>query len=369
MKIKYVLMSSNTNPNYLDFWPIVAKAWQKWNITPVLFFIPDRKEIRPAEVPDSEVHVLPYLSDVDVVIQTSMARFWGSYLYPDAVVLISDIDIIPLSNPFFIHQLDGINSEHYIHLRCVSGDYNKCAICRIPEYVTNIKLMDYLNACYHVTKGNLLSKVWGFSSDWETSCKKTVPYHYVRQHTYQSKIRYVLTPNRDYFSYNGDELYSSTKINLFSDKNIFHFITYKPEQFEFLTRRNWRYSLEKLDSGYYSAVHLPRPYKTYERAINNLLQKKPTPLSLRFWQFVINIIWWLHLRAGGIGTLCCFVLIAPFAILLRIICRFVSWETGGLILFSCRSLYGRMIHSNSLLLKLYTLQLKIFRTNKAYRKK
>jgi len=41
MKIRYVLMSCNSNKNYLGYWPVVARAWRKLNITPVLFYIRD----------------------------------------------------------------------------------------------------------------------------------------------------------------------------------------------------------------------------------------------------------------------------------------------------------------------------------------
>jgi hypothetical protein len=29
MKIDYVILGSNTNPYYLDFWPIVSKIWKE----------------------------------------------------------------------------------------------------------------------------------------------------------------------------------------------------------------------------------------------------------------------------------------------------------------------------------------------------
>ena len=31
MKIDYVIVSSDDNPMYLDFWPIVSKIWKKFN--------------------------------------------------------------------------------------------------------------------------------------------------------------------------------------------------------------------------------------------------------------------------------------------------------------------------------------------------
>jgi hypothetical protein len=41
-KIDYVIMGSNRNPLYLDFWPVVSKVWKEiFEITPVLGLIDD----------------------------------------------------------------------------------------------------------------------------------------------------------------------------------------------------------------------------------------------------------------------------------------------------------------------------------------
>ena len=43
MKIDNVILSSNNDPKYLDFWPIVSKAWQNLGIKPYLFYIGKEK--------------------------------------------------------------------------------------------------------------------------------------------------------------------------------------------------------------------------------------------------------------------------------------------------------------------------------------
>ena len=40
MKIDYCLLSSDENPFYLDFWPLVSKVWKlRFKIEPILIFI------------------------------------------------------------------------------------------------------------------------------------------------------------------------------------------------------------------------------------------------------------------------------------------------------------------------------------------
>ena len=38
MKIDTVILSSNENRDYLDFWPIVSEAWSNFGIEPFLIY-------------------------------------------------------------------------------------------------------------------------------------------------------------------------------------------------------------------------------------------------------------------------------------------------------------------------------------------
>ena len=38
MKIDKVILASNNNKDYLDFWPIVSEAWLRMDIEPVLIY-------------------------------------------------------------------------------------------------------------------------------------------------------------------------------------------------------------------------------------------------------------------------------------------------------------------------------------------
>ncbi len=39
MDIKYAVVSSNSNREYLDFWPYVAREWKKIGIETVIFYM------------------------------------------------------------------------------------------------------------------------------------------------------------------------------------------------------------------------------------------------------------------------------------------------------------------------------------------
>ena len=43
MKIDTVILSSNDNPNYIQFWPIVSEAWSLMGVEPILILHPLKK--------------------------------------------------------------------------------------------------------------------------------------------------------------------------------------------------------------------------------------------------------------------------------------------------------------------------------------
>ena len=291
-------MSSNANPEYLDFWPVAAKAWLDFGITPVLFYIPDHAEdapisqVMPADVPGGEVHTIPHLPDVNIVLQSSLLRFWGSCYYPDDIVIVSDIDMLPLSKAFFVDQLSGINNDRYVHLRCARGEYETVNLCIIsPEKtVTEIPEMRHYPACYHIAQGSLMHDVlWSpdisgrsgevkNTSDWKACCELAMPYfHYTHGKHGFRMVNTARDFDKSLFHTIGDELYTSARIHLFPRRDMFHHITHTKHQYDLLSRVSWIYCPRKLSQGYYSAAHLPRPYSRYEPVIDALLQRRAVP--------------------------------------------------------------------------------------------
>ena len=176
MKIQYALVSCNAEPRYTAYWPTTAAAWLKLGITPVCLFIPDDPSHKlPAAPEGSIVHTIPPLSDVHIMPQVVMLRFWASYLYPDAAVIINDMDFVPLSRPFFQTQLAAYPEHAYIHMGPSSGPSPWTHMTNIPEKITHINKVRYLLVCFHVAKGRVMQKILNLSPDWEASCKKSSP--------------------------------------------------------------------------------------------------------------------------------------------------------------------------------------------------
>lgn len=100
MNLKYAVVSSNNNQEYLDFWPYVAKAWKNLiGLDPVLLFIDDQP---PPEWTKShgKVFFLRSIPDWSIAQQAQSIRFWASKLL-DAPFIISDMDMLPISKEYY----------------------------------------------------------------------------------------------------------------------------------------------------------------------------------------------------------------------------------------------------------------------------
>ena len=228
MKIQYALMSCTADLRYLEYWPIVARAWLKLGITPVCLFIPNNPSCQLPDIPGSLVHSIPPLNDVHIVIQAQMLRYWGSHLYPESPVIVSDIDFIPLSKRFFSLGLKRYSEDAYIHLQPWQDAYFFSDIANIPEKITRLNEVRYLTAIFHVAKGRTMHKVLELSPDWAASCRKTVPYSLDKN----ASIMLINNPHSNYaraIPRYGDEIYTS--IRLHHSKH--HPIIYSPYAYKY----------------------------------------------------------------------------------------------------------------------------------------
>lgn len=109
MELKYAVVSSDSNPEYLDFWPYVAKAWKRIGIEPVLLYI-DKSP------PSNDVHQYGQVTHLESIPEWGIAqqaqciRFWAAKLL-DASFIISDIDMLPISEEYYKNDVAPIGDK------------------------------------------------------------------------------------------------------------------------------------------------------------------------------------------------------------------------------------------------------------------
>ena len=319
MRIQYALMSCTANPRYTGYWPVVAAAWLKLGITPVCLFIPDNQIHKLPAAPGGIVHTIPPLKNVHPVIQGSMLRFWGSYLYPKHIVIITDIDMAPLSKRFFRTRLAQHPEDAYLHLRHDPGEYPFYNTSRIPEKRASVTKMRYLNACFHMAKGEIIHRVLKLGSDWETTCKKTIPYYIHNRARPQGHSDIKVTgrpPYDDPVPRYGDEIYPSIRLHHSPYRSV-SYITYQPDEYPELITYNTVFTRNILKDKDYVGVHLPLPYTECKEIITSIAANGTLPKTDIILRWLVDLTTYPNKGIKGIGIWLSLILMGLIWLVLR----------------------------------------------------
>lgn len=244
MKINKVILSSDSNPLYLDFWPLVSKIWiEKFNIKPILLYVDENHDIDVSKE-YGDVFKFKPVKNVPIYLQVLWIRYWIFSKFQEEILMISDIDMIPLSKKYFIDNISNIEDEKYVHL-------NPC----IDSYGT-------LPSCYHICNGKLFSEILELEKSWEESIINLM----------RLNIGTKILGTKDHWF--ADERYSSKKILEYKERfpNKIIFMDREGGQNgRRIDRINWNYSLDLLKQNYYFDCHSIRPYGAYKNQIDNLV--------------------------------------------------------------------------------------------------
>lgn len=236
MKIQKVIHSSNSNPLYLDFWPIVSKIWKIFfNIEPILLYINDNN-VDIDETYGSVIKIQP-ANNIPIELQTLWVRYWFPSTEPETIFMISDIDMLPLSREYFMYNIQNYDDDSYLHL-------NPC-----------IDTYGLIPSCYHVAKGKKFKTILETEESFEKDLIKLT--------------NFDKTYSNGWFN---DEKYATKKLIEYSrdHKDIFLIPRHDGQNGHRIDRSKWIYDASLLKNGYYYDCHSIRPYQQYKQHIDNL---------------------------------------------------------------------------------------------------
>lgn len=233
--IDRVILSSNENPMYLQFWPLVAQAWQKLvGIKPTLFLVA-HEHIPVDETVGDVVRIKP-IPGVSTASHAQIIRLLAPIYFENEISIISDIDMLPLNKDYFVNSVKNIPDTKLVVYRDMG--YGKDSL-RFPM-------------CYNAGKGYLFKDVFNVKSiedipatiakwvqlgcGWETD--EVMLYTHVR------------------------------KWNKFKANCVFlGHTSMVPQRID---RVDWRYDKTKLKNRYYIDAHMVRPLEKYYKEIKEL---------------------------------------------------------------------------------------------------
>jgi len=131
MKVSCVLVACNDNPKYLQFWPIVKKAW--WNLVglPCLMVyvgsdLPEELKNDPAVIHWKPSPSWPTATQAQVI-----RLLYPALLKCDGAVLLSDMDMIPMQRDFFIKGFEQFQSNQFVSLRGIDEREKQIYMCYV----------------------------------------------------------------------------------------------------------------------------------------------------------------------------------------------------------------------------------------------
>lgn len=226
--IDYVIISSDDNPLYKDFYEIVSKQWYKLGFRTYYLNITNVNEKIENEF--GVIHKIKFLDFVSSSFQSQVVRMYASN-FINGNILISDIDMLPLNGEYFNQYLNELTDDNLI---LYSGQ--------------PYKVVPYYPMCYVLGHSSTFKKFLGIDGmSFEEYCKMLLT-------NYGEK-------------WNTDENFLYDKLQKFKKNTIL-----KERDFlRRIDRSNWEYDFNKLKSNYYIDSHLLRPYSQYKNEIDKIL--------------------------------------------------------------------------------------------------
>lgn len=147
LKIDRVILSTNDNPNYIQFWPVAAKAWQEIvGVRPTLALIAS-KEVQ-VDTRYGDVIRFEPIAGVSTAFYAQCVRLLLPALFPTEGCLLADIDMMPLQRKFFIDNIKKISDDAFVIYRDKAYWFWKPRV--------------YM--CYNAAKGKVFQEIFGATS-------------------------------------------------------------------------------------------------------------------------------------------------------------------------------------------------------------
>ncbi|HIJ77960.1 MAG: hypothetical protein OEY01_01465 [Desulfobulbaceae bacterium] len=116
MRLDRVILACDDNDDFCDYFHAVSLAWKKIvNVKPTLFYIGDEHN-KKLDNFLGDIIIFEPLKDIPTPFQAQCIRLLGPCLFED-ISIISDMDILPLSNDYFQKSIKEYNKNNFIIYR------------------------------------------------------------------------------------------------------------------------------------------------------------------------------------------------------------------------------------------------------------
>jgi len=246
VKIQRAVMATDANSEYYQFWPVVAKRWSTWGITPTLAVVSDEK----LDIDESlgDVIYRSPIPEVSTAQQAQIIRLFLAANFEDDICLISDIDMLPLRKEYFTDSVapyDDMNFVVYSSDAYLPNDpaYPAYPMCYLASQGENFKeIIDGDLENFNDVVVTWIQEGFGWHTDERVFFQKL--------QKWEALNNLMVTLRRGF--------------NMSSDPAVIARID-----------RSWNsfYNEDMIKQRYYIDYHMPRPYEAYKDQIDTIYSK------------------------------------------------------------------------------------------------
>jgi hypothetical protein len=259
MKVDRVILSSNLNPMYYDFWNPVSKIYkEKFGITPTLIFFGTEEDSKNIGLSDEFGEII-YEKEILSIPnwQFTWALFYFTKFFENETCLIMGIDHIPLGTYFIRDVIEDITDDKYVML--VDNHYSFT-----KQQPIDWDLGGYCQSSYHIAKGKTFVDFYNFADSFEEEIIKVS----------KSNVKPMWGNG-----WGMDEAYSSKILYEYPNKKR---IVGLKKAFEYSMRRidcvrsnEVKYDINLMKNNFYIDCHSVRPLSNHKNYINEMINNIP----------------------------------------------------------------------------------------------
>lgn len=130
LELNRVILSTDENPLYIQFWPVVAEAWKAMGVRPTLALISEHDCVDPTIGDVIRFDPIPGFS---TGMQAQVYRLFLPALFPEEGCVISDIDMVPISKEYFVDNAKLCPDSSFLIYRdaAIPAEYQEYPMCYI----------------------------------------------------------------------------------------------------------------------------------------------------------------------------------------------------------------------------------------------
>lgn len=247
MKIDFVLTAGNINGHYTKLFPLIYKIW-KFRFDLDCFLILVANEI-PKYLLDFKNYIILWENkDMNDIYVAQVIRILYPALFPDKNILITDLDIFPVSKRYFLDSISEIEDNYFI------------------SYTDRALKQKMLTICYNVAKGDIWSQIFNIKT--KKDINQRLKQWYNLEYTGKKNCPGWYTDQKKLFEY----VYKWNKnIIILKDKNIGYKRLGNRQRDKEKILKNFDEICKNLDK--YSDIHCIKPYSKTGWYLRTLTEK------------------------------------------------------------------------------------------------